>query len=95
MSDVKESKQQAAGRGSRREDTRKKTVVYIGPTIKNVAATGTIYNNGIPEKLAGEITRQPIIGSLLVPVEELAAAQRELAVQGSALKVIYNKVITK
>lgn len=73
----------------------KKTLVYIGPSIKNVVSTGTVYNNGLPVKVMKEIEKQPIIKSLVIPVDKLAAAQKELATQGSALAVIYEKVITK
>lgn len=73
----------------------KKTLVYIGPSIKNVVSTGTVYNNGLPAKVMQEIEKQPIIKSLVIPVDKLAAAQKELATQRSALAVIYGKVITK
>lgn len=72
----------------------KKMVVYIGPSIKNVVSTGTVYNNGLPAKLTQETEKQPVIKSLLIPVDELAAAQKELATPGSALAVIYNRVVT-
>ena len=26
-------------------------VIYLGPTIKNVVATGTVFNNGLPQNL--------------------------------------------
>ena len=79
----------------RQEAGKTETVMYIGPTIKNVAATGTLYNNGLPESLKKEAEKQPAIRNLIVPVGELAAAQRELAVPGSALAVIYGKVVTE
>lgn len=87
----KETKRKAA----RQETGRTETVMYIGPTIKNVAVTGTLYNNGLPESLKKEAEKQPAISNLIVPVGELAAAQRELAIPGSALAVIYGKVITE
>lgn len=72
----------------------KKTLVYIGPAIKGVVSSGTVYNNGVPEALIQEMVEQPVIKSLLVPVEELADARRELTKPGSALKIIYDKVVT-
>lgn len=95
MSEVKTETAAKSRQAAKRETVQKKTMVYVGPTIKNVVSTGTIYNNGIPEKLTKEITKQPVVGNLLVPVEELAAAQKELSIAGSALKIIYDKVITK
>ena len=75
--------------------TQKETVMYIGPSIKNVVTTGTLYNNGLPEILKKEAEKQPAIKSLIIPMSELTAAQKELATPGSALKIIYDKVITK
>ncbi len=88
----KETKRKAA---ARQETGKTETVMYIGPTIRNVVTTGTLYNNGLPESLRKEAEKQPVIRNLIVPVSELAAAQKELAVPGSALAVIYGKVVTK
>ena len=73
---------------------KKGTVMYIGPSIKNIATTGTLYNNGLPEPMLREMEKQPAIKNLIVPVGELAAAQKELATAGSALAVIYGKITT-
>ena len=77
------------------KEVQKKTVIYIGPSIRNVVSTGTLYHNGLPKVLEEEMTRQPVIKSLIIPVDGLAAAQKELAVPGSALSTIYGKVITQ
>lgn len=87
---AKETKTEAAGK----KEVNKETVVYIGPSIKNVVSTGTVYNNGLPERLVAEIEKQPAIKSLLVPVSRLAAVQRELSNQGSAVSLIYKKIRT-
>lgn len=94
MNETKAEKQETKTRQPvKNEAVQKKTVVYIGPTIKSVVSTGTIYNNGLPESLKKEIEKLPLIGSLLIPVDGLAAAQKELATPGSALAVIYEKVV--
>lgn len=92
MSEGKETRVRTA---ARKENTQKETVIYIGPSIRNVVSTGTLYNNGLPERLKKEMEKQPVIGNLIIPVSCLAAAQRELAVPGSALAVVYGKVIVK
>lgn len=93
MSEAKTEKQETKTKQTvKNEAVQKKTVVYIGPTIKNVVSTGTIYNNGLPEPLKKEMEKLPMIGSLLIPVDRLAAAQKELATPGSALAIIYAKV---
>lgn len=79
----------------KREAAASKTVIYIGPTIKNVVTANTLYSNGLPKALKEEMTRQKVLKKLVIPVEELADAQRQLATLGSALKTIYDKVITQ
>lgn len=80
---------------SRREEVQKAAVVYIGPSIKGVVSTGTVYNNGLPELLIKKAVEQPVLNSLIVPVSKLSEAKRELSVSGSALATIYAKVETK
>lgn len=54
------------------------TVVYCGPTIPGVAKQFTIYNNGIPRTLAEEIVKTPATGGLVVPLDTLPAAMKQL-----------------
>ena len=90
-----EVKQQESAAGQTTKAAQKKTVIYIGPSIKNVVSTGTLYNNGLPKILKEEMTKQPVIKKLIIPVEELSEAQRKLATPGSALATVYGKVITQ
>lgn len=76
----------------KREAAQKETMIYMGPTIQNVVVTGTLFNNGLPGRLLQEMERQPVIGSLIVPVSRAAETQKELAVPGSALATIYEKI---
>lgn len=69
----------------------KGAVVYIGPAIKDVAVAGGVYTNGLPERLKDEIGRRPALRELVVPVEKLAEAKKELAKPGSALAEIYKR----
>ena len=94
MSEVKqpETKTKAT---AKKETVQKETVIYIGPSIKNVVSTGSLYKNGLPDVLEKEMKKQPVIGSLIIPISGLAAAQKELATPGSALAVIYGKVIAE
>ncbi len=78
-----------------RDTAKKEAVIYIGPSIKGLVSTGTIYNNGIPNNLELEMEKQPAIKNLVVPVSELSGVRKELRVPGSALAVIYNKIITE
>lgn len=71
-----------------------RTVMYVGPTIRNVVAAGSLYSNGLPEKLKKEMEKQPLIKELVVPVERLAEVKKELAIPGSGMAIIYGKIIT-
>lgn len=79
----------------KRETIQKGPVIYIGPSIKNIVSTGTVYNNGIPKLLKEEIERQPVLKSLIIPIEKLADVQKDLHIPESAVSIIYKKVKTE
>ena len=54
-------------------------VVYCGPTIQGVAKHNTIYNNGIPVQLADAIMRIPAVGGLVIPLDRLPEARKQLS----------------
>ncbi len=101
MSETKKEETAAKVQGAKtksaakREEARNEPVIYIGPSIKNVASTGTVYNNGLPDALQKEMERQQVLKSLVIPVSGLADAQREINTPGSAMNLIYGKVKTK
>lgn len=80
---------------SRREEVQKEAAIYIGPSIKGLVSTGTVYNNGLPDNLKLEMEKQPAIKNLVVPVSELSGARKDLRIPGSAMSIIYNKIATK
>lgn len=65
-------------------------VVYIGPDIPG-AKQYTAYNAGLPDALKEKIVEHQVFESLVVPVERLAKASAELAKEGSALNILYQK----
>lgn len=74
---------------------RAEPVAYIGPTIKNVAASGTIYTGGIPEALSAKAVDIPAIKGLLVPVSALAKQSVAVQTAGTGLNALYNTVAAK
>ena len=54
------------------------TVVYCGPSIPGVAKQYTAYTNGIPTALAEAIVKQPAMEGLVVPLEQLPEAMKNL-----------------
>lgn len=69
------------------------SVMYIGPNVLNVVRKSTVFKNGVyPEALKAFIKEHPYTERLLIPLDSLAGAMKELAIEKSALSVIYNKV---
>ena len=54
------------------------TVVYVGPTVPGVANQNTFYTNGIPTPLAEAITKNPSMGGLVIPLDQLPDATKKL-----------------
>lgn len=103
MSDVKDEVKEMAAvqqKTKRKEEAKRgnvqgQTVMYLGPTIKGVAATGTLYNNGLPEGMKKEMEKQPLIRELLASVGQIAEKQKAIKDKRSAISVIYGKIITE
>ena len=53
-------------------------VVYGGPSIPGVANQFTTYTNGIPEAVAAAIEKNPPMGGLVVPLDQLPDAMKKL-----------------
>lgn len=69
------------------------TVMYVGPSIVNVVQKSTVFKDGVyPEALKAFIEEHPFVEKLLIPLDSLAPAMKELSIDKSALSVIYNKV---
>lgn len=66
-------------------------VIYMGPTIRGVAVQGTVFEGGIPPELEEAGTQARAVMALVIPVKDLPKANRELAIEGSALDVLYKK----
>lgn len=62
---------------------------YIGPSALGVG-NGTIFSEGLPPMLEKAIADQPVIGSLVVPISGLAAANKALETPGSSLARFYS-----
>lgn len=66
------------------------TVVYIGPSFpKGELSQYTVFNNGVPKFLEDHTAECAAIKSLIVPVEQLATARKNLSVTASAEHTLY------
>lgn len=67
-------------------------VVYCGPSIKGVARQYTAYNNGIPEGLKQAAEKNKILAALIVPLEDLPEAMRQLRQRSGRIYTLYKAV---
>lgn len=68
-------------------------VMYIGPTIKAVAARNSYYNNGVPAELAKYIEEKPYMNHLIVTLEELPEAMKEINMKQGFYYEFYKKAM--
>ena len=68
------------------------TVVYCGPSIKGVARQFTAYNNGIPEGLKAATEKNKVLAALIVPLEDLPEAMRQLRQKSGRIYTLYKAV---
>ena len=68
------------------------TVVYCGPSIKGVARQYTAYNNGIPEGLKQAAEKNKILAALIVHLEDLPEAMRQLRQKSGRIHTLYKAV---
>lgn len=69
-------------------------LIYVGPSFTG-AKRFTVYLNGLPEELEEKTEKDPVFKGLVLPVEELAGANTELARQGSGLNILYQEAEKK
>lgn len=68
------------------------TMVYCGPSIKGVARQFTAYNNGIPEGLKAATEKNKVLAAMIVPLEELPEAMRQLRQKSGRIYTLYKAV---
>ena len=68
------------------------TVVYCGPPIKGVARQFTAYNNGIPEGLKAATEKNKVLAAMIVPLEDLPEAMRQLRQKSGRIYTLYKAV---
>lgn len=73
------------------EEKEVETVIYAGPSIKNLQQY-TIFNNGIPSILKEDIKACPAIKGLIVPVAKLAETEARMIQQGTREFILKTRV---
>lgn len=72
-----------------------KITCYIGPSIRGALQQGTIYRGELPESVKNIITKVPELGALMVDINALASAQKELQDPRSGLAVLFAQAAAK
>lgn len=81
MPEKKSNVKQAAG----------KTVMYLGPSLAGVAATGTVYNNGLTPQMQAAAEELPALNTLLVEIGGIVQARHDLRDKNSGISICYRK----
>lgn len=81
MPEKKGTAKQAAG----------KTVMYLGPSITGVAATGTVYNNGLTPQMQAAAEELPALNTLLVEIGGIVQARHDMRDKNSGISICYRK----
>ena len=66
-------------------------VVYCGPTVPGVAVQYTVYTNGTPTALAEAIKKKPILGGLVVPLDQLPEVRHQFHAGAGRYYTLYCK----
>ena len=68
------------------------TLAYVGPTIVGVASHNTVFNNGLPDALKLAIEKESAFRGLVIPIDKLASALKEIDTKSGATFSLYEKV---
>lgn len=65
--------------------------VYCGPTIRGIAKQYTVFENGLPAKLAELAEQKPVFKALIVPVSKFATTRERVERAGTAESILFAK----
>lgn len=75
------------------QEKKPETVVYCGPTIKGIAAQGTVFVNGLPDKLTEKVADFPVLKGLIVPRSRFAETRARVEKEGTAENILFKKAV--
>lgn len=67
------------------------STVYCGPTIPGVAVQFTTYTNGVPATLAETVKENPVLGELMVSLDQLPEVRRQFRAGAGRYYTLYRK----
>ncbi len=68
--------------------------IYVGPTLQGIVKRNTVFSNGLPVKLQNVADKTPILKGLIIPVDELPDAQKQIRQKQGAIYTYY-KLVTE
>lgn len=71
----------------------KETLIYCGPTIKNVVVSGEAFNNGLPKKLE-KLLENKAIKRLIVPIDRIVDTKKNIKKNGTIENLSYKQIET-
>lgn len=69
-----------------------RTLVYCGPSVRNVVRQYTVFSGELPEALNSFLDKHPIARALLVPLDAFAETRSKLEVKGTAEAVLFAQI---
>lgn len=66
--------------------------MYIGPTVPGIVEKNRIFRGTLPERVRKEADGNPSFARLIIPVDDLVTARRQLSVKGSVLAVSFEEI---
>ncbi len=80
-------------RASDKDESGTGAKMYLGPTFFGIVQKGTVFSGGLPPKVAALVKGHPFLGGLMVPVDQLTEARKELKKAGSQMEMIYRRAV--
>lgn len=79
---------------TKQKEGKRRKLVYVGPTIPGVIAKGVVLTGTIPGKVVEMLQRYGYMENLFVSLNDVAAANREIAGKSGAYYEFYQKACT-
>lgn len=79
---------------TKQKEGKSRKLVYVGPTIPGVIAKGVVLTGTIPGKVVEMLQRYGYMENLFVSLNDVAAANREIAGKSGAYYEFYQKACT-
>ncbi len=75
-----------------KQQEKKKSVIYLGPTIPGKLITATVFNNGLTAQAEEVVKEVPAVNALLVETCKAALVRAELKRPGSPASLCYARI---